>query len=201
MTEPLQKDQIAILRKLGGLTFDATFEEAHESELVVTDNPVETGVVISDHAYMAPLKLIISAGVTDTPMRNQNEVILNDPFASDSSGRSQRAFQLLTELQARAEPFEVQTGLKLYRNMVCVSIRTVQDKETSGAFLFTATLREVIITHTQVVNYPPRKAGATQRQSSAKKNRGEQQSKELPAKRKQSAIIKMREFFKGVSLP
>lgn len=193
MSEPLQKDQIAILRKVGGLVFDATFEEAHESELVVTDNPVETGVVISDHAYMAPLKLIISAGVSDTPMRDQN----SDPFASDSAGRGQRAYQLLSELQAQAEPFEVQTGLRLYRNMICLTIRTVQDKETSGAFLFTATLREVIITHTQVVNYPPRKTGTTKRQASAKKSRGEQQSKELPAKRRQSAVIKMREFFKG----
>ncbi|HUH47842.1 MAG TPA: hypothetical protein VLZ54_11860 [Arenibacter sp.] len=183
---------------MGSLTFDAVFEEAHESELVVTDNPVETGVLVSDHAYMAPLKLIISAGVSDTPLRGPDSPIPNDPFASDSAGRAQKAFDLLSELQKLAEPFEVQTGLKLYRNMVCTTIRTLQDKDTSGAFLFTATLREIIITYTQVVNYPPRKPGPTQRQASAKKTRGEQQSVPVEEKRK-SALVKLLGFIKEVN--
>lgn len=183
MAEPLQSGQVAILRKIGGLSFDATFEEAHESELVVTDNPVETGVQVSDHAYMAPLRLTITAGVSDIPLRG---VPPGDPFTSDSSGRSRRAFEVLSELQALAEPFEVQTGLKLYRNMVCTNIRTAQDKNTAGIFVFTATLREVIITFTRSTTYPPRRTGATRRQSTAKKSRGEQQSRAVPEQEKRS---------------
>lgn len=191
MAEPVQQGQIAVLRKFGGLTFDATFEESHESELVITDNPVETGVVISDHAYMAPLRLIITAGVSDTPLRGKVD---SDPFVSDSTGRSRRAFDLLTELQRTAEPFEVQTGLKLYRNMVCTVIRTQQDKDSAGAFVFTATLREVIITFTKSTTYPPRKTGATKRQASAKKNRGEQQSKPVPERKRSSIARDIRDF-------
>ena len=174
MAEALNQQQVAIIRSMGGLVFDAVFEETHEADLEVTDNPVETGVVVSDHAFMKPLRVKISAGVSDTPLA----VVTDDPFASDA-GRSRRAFELLTELQKRAEPFDLQTGLKLYENMVCTSIRTSQDKDSSGALLFTAELREVIIVYTQVVTYPPRKPGATKRQAGPKKDKGEQQGKEV----------------------
>ena len=186
-------EQLAIIRSMGGLVFDAVFEETHEAELEVTDNPVETGVVVSDHAFMKPLKLTISAGVSDTPLRQIGDdkfagmsaaeaeqvrsMLGPDAFLYDS--RSKRAFQLLQELQARAEPFSVQTGLKLYQNMVCTSVRTTQDKDSSSALLFTAELREVIIVNTETAKYPPRKPGVTARQAGPKKQKGEQQGKEV----------------------
>ncbi len=185
MSEQLNQQQIAIIRSMGGLVFDAVFDETHEADLEVTDNPVETGVVVSDHAFMKPLRVRISAGVSDTPLAAS----ANDPFASDA-GRSKRAFELLTELQKKAEPFDLQTGLKLYENMVCTSVRASQDKDSSAVLLFTAELREVIVVYTQVVKYPPRKAGATKRQSGAKKNKGEQQGKEVTEKPKKQSLAK-----------
>lgn len=185
MSEALNQQQVAIIRSMGGLVFDAVFEETHEADLEVTDNPVETGVVVSDHAFMKPLRVKISAGVSDTPLA----AVTDDPFASDA-GRSRRAFELLTELQKRAEPFDLQTGLKLYENMVCTSIRTSQDKDSSGALLFTAELREVIIVYTQVVTYPPRKPGATKRQAGPKKDKGEQQGKEVTNSAEKKSFIK-----------
>ena len=185
MSEALNQQQVAIIRSMGGLVFDAVFEETHEADLEVTDNPVETGVVVSDHAFMKPLRVKISAGVSDTPLA----VVTDDPFASDA-GRSRRAFELLTELQKRAERFDLQTGLKLYENMVCTSIRTSQDKDSSGALLFTAELREVIIVYTQVVTYPPRKPGATKRQAGPKKDKGEQQGKEVTNPAEKKSLIK-----------
>lgn len=166
---------VAILRRvMGGLVFDAVFEETHESELEVTDSPVETGVTVSDHAYMKPRKLTLSAGVSNVLLH----AMPSDAFASDS-GRAVRAFDVLTELQKRAEPFDVQTGLKLYTNMICSSLRTSQDKDTADVLIFTATLREVLIVSTQTVTYPPRKKGVTARQAGAKKQQGEQQGKEV----------------------
>ena len=185
MSEALNQQQVAIIRSMCGLVFDAVFEETHEADLEVTDNPVETGVVVSDHAFMKPLRVKISAGVSDTPLA----AVTDDPFASDA-GRSRRAFELLTELQKRAEPFDLQTGLKLYENMVCTSIRTSQDKDSSGALLFTAEMREVIIVYTQVVTYPPRKPGATKRQAGPKKDKGEQQGKEVTNSAEKKSLIK-----------
>lgn len=187
MAEPINQHHVAVIRSMGSFVFDAVFEETHEADLEVTDNPVETGVVVSDHAFMKPLRVKISAGVSDTPLA----VVADDPFASDA-GRSRRAFELLTELQRRAEPFVVQTGLKLYENMVCTSIRTSQDKDSSGALLFTAELREVIIVNTETVKYPPRKPGATKRQAGPMKHKGEQQGKEVTSEAQKE---KLRESF------
>ena len=189
MTQDAQP--IAIMRSMGGLVFDAVFSESHQSDMEVTDNPVETGVVVSDHAYMKPLTLTLSAGVSDI-LLNQ---VTTDAFASDT-GRSRKAFELLTELQKKAEPFDVQTGLKLYKNMVCTSIRTSQDKDTSNALMFEATLREVLILYTQSVKYPPRKTGATKRQAGAKKDKGEQQGQEVTNQRA-SLLSKISKAVKG----
>lgn len=205
-----------ILRKFAGLTFDAVFEEAHESNLQVTDNPVESGVVISDHAFMLPLSLTIQAGVTDSPMVER----IGDPFSSGA--RSVRAFELLSALQKSAEPFDVQTGLKLYKHMVCVSLKTMQDKETANALVFTADLREVIIVYTRKVKYKSQKVktdpnspkdqtaeggisgksktvnehqatpkpGATSRQASAVADRGEVKGNEVTSPQRKSSVLK-----------
>jgi hypothetical protein len=159
---------MTVLRHTGGLVFDAVFRESHESELIVTDNPVEAGNIISDHAYMGPLRLVIDAGVSDTPLALQPD----DPFSSDVS-RSRKAYEMLSDLQKKAEPFDVQTGLKLYKNMLCTNIRVNQDKTTANVFSFTAELREVIIVTTQIVTYPKRKPGKPDRQASKKREKGE----------------------------
>lgn len=189
-----EQQQVAIIRSMGGLVFDAVFEETHQADLEVTDNPVETGVVVSDHAYMKPLSVTLCCGVSDIVL---NQINTTDAFASDAS-RSKKAFELLTELQKKAEPFDLQTGLKLYKNMICTSIRTSQDKDTSNALVFEATLREVLIVYTQSVKYPPRKAGGTKRQAGAKKDKGEQQGKEVSdPKKKASLLSKIGKAVKG----
>lgn len=158
-----------IIRSIGSLTFDAVFEESHSADLEVTEFPVETGGSISDHAFMKPLRLTISAGVSNTQLRP----VSNDLYSSES-GRAARAYELLLTLQKTAEPFSVQTGLKLYTNMVCVSLSCSQDRLTAFALHFTATLREVTIVSTQSITYTPRRAGSTARQAGPKKNLGEQ---------------------------
>lgn len=179
--EPAPKP-VAVLRTFGSFVFDAVFEETHDADLEITDNPVETGVVVSDHAYMKPRRLKIIAGVSDTPLR---ETAADDPFAAGET-RSKTAFELLEKLQAMAEPFSVQTGLKLYENMVVSSLRTTQDAGTANALVFVAELREIRIVTTQAVTYPPRKDKATAQQAGKKKEKGEKQGSEPKASERKS---------------
>jgi hypothetical protein len=178
--------RVAIIRSVSGFVFDAVFEEDHTAELEVTDNPVETGVVVSDHAYMKPLRVKIKAGVSDAVLNPITRFFGADQFSGGTS-RSKRAFDLLCELQKSAEPFDVQTGLKLYRNMVCTSIRTSQDSSTSSALIFEAELREVIIVTTEAVSYPPRSKA---RQAQKPKDGGEKQGKEVESADKKQSLIK-----------
>jgi hypothetical protein len=185
---------VAIIRSVGGLVFDATFEEKHTSELEVTDNPVETGVVVSDHAYMKPYKLTISAGVSDAQLHPR----VGDQFQGAS--RSKTAYDLLLKLQAAAEPFDVQTGLKLYNNMICTSIRVSQDKETSQVLSFEADFRSVLVVTTQTVKYPRRKSGTTSRQASPAKSKGEQQGEQEDGDKKSSLLKKLSDTLTGGGL-
>jgi hypothetical protein len=162
---------VAIIRSIGGLVFDAVFKEHHESPAECTEQPVETGVSVSDHMFLKPLRVTISAGVSDVTFLPE----ASDPWAGGTS-RAQMALAMLKQLQASFEPFDVQTGLMLYQNMVCTNISFEQDKDTPGAFIFDAELREVIIVSTQMVTYPPRAAGSTARQAGATKSLGQKQA-------------------------
>lgn len=191
--------EATIIRSIGELTFDAVFSEQHDNTLEVTDNPVESGVVITDHAFMLPTKVVIQAGVSDLLLRE----LPSDKYASSIS-RSRRAYELLLELQKRAEPFDVVTGLKVYKNMLCLNLRAEQDKDTAYILGFTAELREVIIVSTQVVKYPQRRAGKTTRQASKPQSKGKVNGKEVgdssatgtaapsEVKKKQSLIKKLK---------
>ncbi|MES2587014.1 MAG: hypothetical protein V4536_08855 [Pseudomonadota bacterium] len=178
--------RVAIIRSIDGYVFDAVFSEEHEAQLEVTDNPVETGVVVSDHAFMKPLKVKIKAGVSDAVLNPITRFYGVDQFSGGTS-RSKRAFDLLCDLQKSAEPFDVQTGLKLYKNMVCTSIRTSQDSSTSSALIFEAELREVIIVNTESVTYPPRSKA---RQAQKPKDGGEKQGAEVPATESKGSLLK-----------
>lgn len=147
------------------LTFDAVIREEHTSELAVTDNPVETGVVISDHAYMQPLKLSVEGAFSNTPVYQEHTnggvgVIVNGDgikaAADNGQPRAANAWEILTTLQRFAVPFSVQTGLKLYKDMVILRLSCSQDKESVGALYFSADLRQVIFATSQTVSYPPR---------------------------------------------
>jgi hypothetical protein len=170
---------VAILRSVGGLVFDATLRESHTSEIEVTSNPIETGSEVSDHMYVKPDKLTISAGVSDTPLVANP----NDQFSGGR--RSQTAFQMLKQLQASGEPFDIQTGLTLYKNMLCKSVRAEQDKDTDQALLFEADFVGVNIVSTQTITYPARSS----RSGQAPKQKGDQQGKQVTDDNKRQSLL------------
>lgn len=185
---------VTIIRSVGGLIFDATFEEEHTSELEATENPVETGNTVADNAYMKPLTFNLQAGVTNTPLRT----IPNDQFSSASAARIQAAFDLFKALQASAEPFSIQTGLLLYQNMLCMKINVVQNASTANALVFKANFREVILVSTQTVSYPNRAI----KNSAPKKQKGEKQATQITDENKKGSILsKFMTLFGGSSTP
>lgn len=156
------------------MSFDTVIREGHVSELEVTDNPIETGAVVSDHAFMKPATLEFEGAVGDVWLygKDQNGNPVTDLFQSSTS-RAAVAFARLLGLQRIAEPFSVQTGLKLYQNMVITSLSAEQDKDTAAILFFRAHLREVIRVSTRTVVYPPRKDGKAHRQASKRGSGGE----------------------------
>lgn len=52
--------QTVTSRRIGTFKFDVVVSEAHNSTLNITENPIETGESIADHAFLAPDGIIVS---------------------------------------------------------------------------------------------------------------------------------------------
>ena len=156
-----------------GLQFDAVMQETHGQRLQVTENPVETGVSISDHCYVEGATLSLVASIADIRM----------PSAAagyDSpSGRSNYGYQRLCEIErqlARNElqPFEIITSVKTYDHMVLTEISMTRDKTTPQLGRFNMNFREVITVDTARTTYV-REPGRVRRSASPTKDGGSQQ--------------------------
>lgn len=152
-------------------TFDAVEVEDHTFETEVTDNPVETGVSISDHAFDHPTKLSITAAVSDVAPPGKT----NDTYATEGPTRGLAAYAWLRRSQRAHEPFSVQTGLDLFPSMMITSLRVKKDAAHEHILYFTVELKEVIWVTTEVVLYP---AKAKRRAAAKKKDDGEHGSEE-----------------------
>lgn len=180
-----QRRRAWILSDGQAVQFDTVIMEQHRSEMVITDNPVETGVVVSDHMYRQPRMLSLDAAVSDVRLVDTGA----DRFESDE-GRAAAAWDFLTKLQESATPFKVQTGLKLYDNMVIAALTVDQNKSSAAVLFFRADLREVIRSTTEIVTYPPRKKGKPKRQAPPPKAQGEKNTEEVTDEQKKKAIRK-----------
>lgn len=198
-------DEIQRIWILGGLTpdfyFDAVLSEEHGLAATITDDPAETGLVFSDHIYHAPDRLTIEAAVSDialhagAPDPDDPFAEGDDPFASSTS-RSMKAFDLIRQLKLAGEPFSVQSGLRLYGNMLVENVNARQDAATGSALVFRAELKQVTITSTRTVTVPIRKPGKTARKGAAKVDNGTQPATTPDAVKAMSALRSM-----GMSSP
>jgi len=145
--------------KIGGISFDSVISEGHSSPMRITENPVESGASISDHAIIEPKVLNMVVLISDSPNSISESVedlvtAANGLIGSSTEEqltRSQAGYRLLEELQATKEPFDVQTGLKLYENMQISNLNVTRDKATALALYANLSLREILIAESEVV--------------------------------------------------
>lgn len=164
---------------------DAVIKESHSSPIKITKNPVELGADITDHAIIEPKKVQIEGVVSDTPLGFEAATQLVDSAtslfgSSDSEGvtRSQQAYNELDGIKNNRELVEIQTGLKLYENMLITDIKVSQDKETSKAVFLNIDAEEIIITETEIIKLPASQLepGNTVSQAQSNNSRGRQET-------------------------
>lgn len=142
---------------LAGWFFDAFLKLTHNSELTITEHPVERGANVADHAFMEPREVIIEVGMTDTAA----SIVLGQ-FAGGWS-RSVEAYKVLASLQQDRIPFSILTRLGLYENMLIKTLMAPDDYATRFGLKATATCREVLVAETRQVKVSalPQKTGST----------------------------------------
>lgn len=125
---------VFLSRFIGPVPLDVVVREIHESDLTITTNPVEFGANVADHAYLEPKRLRIDAVAGS-----------RSGIAANVAG----AYQALQRLQESRQPFDVVTGLSLYRNMLVHRLIVDRDARFARVLFFSAELQEVIIVDTE----------------------------------------------------
>jgi hypothetical protein len=135
---------------IGGIAVDASVTESHSSPCEITENPVEDGSTISDHAQIKPKELTIDGVITDTPLyfpiiQNIMGIVnkVQELFGKDS--RSIDAYNKFISLQNTREPFTVITGLRKYDNMMLENFTVDRTAKSGGAIVFKAKMKQVVI--------------------------------------------------------
>lgn len=141
---------------IGGIDVMVTVEEEHTDSLEITQHPVEQGAAITDHAYLKPRELVITAGWSNS----SSEAVRGAIEAADFDGQMTTAdyvssiYSQLLSLQESLSLFNVTTSKRIYSNMLMVSLAVRNDPETAQALMVKATFREIITVATQATTLP-----------------------------------------------
>jgi hypothetical protein len=159
--------------------FDSVLREGHSFEIAITENPVETGVSMADHAYAKPDMLEMEVAVSDTPLIADDAGTPSYQLATTWTGagkgnvrRSVVCWEYLKDKAKAFAVFDVVTGLQVYTNMMIESGNAEQTKDSSGILRAKLRLHRVTFATTASVLYPPRGPKKTQRTAAAKVDKG-----------------------------
>lgn len=129
---------------INGYVFDAYLRMQQQTTMTITENPVESGSLISDHAYINPPIFTFEIGMTDTA---QGKVFLQFGLLN----RSVNAYKLLKEWQDNRERLTLNSKYGFYENILVQDILTNDDYTTYNGMKATVVLKQVLITSTQLV--------------------------------------------------
>lgn len=150
-TVPQPNSKAAIIRSIGGFYAEVTVKETHRDDMTITNHPVEKGAVITDHAFKNPAQLTIEAGWSARGYSSGGLPLgLNDLYTS------------LLGVQQAATLLAVQTGKRLYENMLIRSLATETDEKTANVLMLTVQLQEIILVETLETKMPAAAVRASQ---------------------------------------
>lgn len=130
---------------IGGYFFDGFITVTHNKQLEITQNPVETGASIVDHAYVKPATVTMKIIVSDA-----HASLVEGQF-SDSWSRAVSAWNVLKQLQEDRIPVSVLTKLDLYENMLIQNLQATDEANTYTTLSADVTLQEIPIARVRTV--------------------------------------------------
>ena len=130
---------------IGGYFFDGFITVDVTSELEITENPVDTGVAIADHAYVKPTTIDMNIIMSDV-----HESLVAEQFTGGWS-RSVKAYEILKQIQSDRIPVAVLTRVGLFENMLIKRIISNDDAKTYRGLNAQVSLVELPIARVRTV--------------------------------------------------
>lgn len=185
-------------KSIAGIQFDAVVNEIHDGEIILTKNPVELGADVTDHAIIQPKTLEMNVVISDNPLGLAAFGVIIDNISglfgtstSENQTRSVSAYNALVQLAEKREPIEIQTGLKLYTNMVLTRHNVIRDKDTSRIAAIRLIAQEVLIVETKIVELSASQLqlGSARQQGTSPINGGRRENT-TPSSSTQTSVLK-----------
>lgn len=149
---------------IAGYSFDAVLDNTLDAPVEWTQYPVESGVNINDHRIIQPVKWRMTGAVSNNPLSVQITDFLggglsnltNNPIVSTVAGlsagflagsnetRASTTLEFLLNLSVAGEPFDVDAGDIILKNMVIGRIGRSRDPSNETGLVFVAELQEII---------------------------------------------------------
>ncbi|WP_017903607.1 phage baseplate protein [Pseudomonas asplenii] len=149
---------------IAGYSFDAVLEDTLEASVTLTAIPIESGVRISDHRIMNPFKYTLTGAISNNPVKVQLTDFLggalsnltSNPIVSTVAGlsagflagsdetRASTTLDFLIWLMQSYDPFDIDAGDILLKNMAITKISRTKEPRNEGGLEFVVELQEVI---------------------------------------------------------
>ena len=130
---------------IGGYFFDGFIDDTINSELEVTSNPVETGVAVTDHAYLKPRQIVMNVKMSDV-----HQSLVPGQFTGGWS-RSVTAFEILQKMQSDRIPVSVVVRLGIFQNIIIQKLVAKNSADTYAGLNVEVTLTELPVARVKTV--------------------------------------------------
>jgi len=162
-------------RSIAGFTATVTLEEKGTDTLILTEHPVQSGASITDHAYVMPAQLSITA--------QWDTVGAGMPL--------EQMYARILEVQSSRIPFDVITGKRVYKNMLFKSIALTTDSYTDHILSLKCDLQEIIIVEISTTTVPPRAQQKKPGRTSATDKAGKKSAQPVTSPEKSQSALKI----------
>lgn len=119
--------------------FDAVLRAEHTQELRKTENPIQSGANLTDHAYIAPARVTLDIGMSDA-MASYSYGLW-----TGNNSKSVAAYQTLVTLQQSRALLTLTTRLRTYTNVLIDNIQTSDTNRTRNGLRATVTFCQIFL--------------------------------------------------------
>lgn len=149
---------------IAGYSFDAVLEDTFEASVAVTSFPIESGVRVSGHRILNPFKWTMTGAISNNQLRTQLTDFLggglsnltDNPIVATVAGlsagwlaggsetRASSTLQFLITLMIAGDPFDIDAGDIILRNMVITRLSRTKEPRNENGLEFVVELQEMI---------------------------------------------------------
>lgn len=164
---------------VAGLEFDLLTGESHGLDFQVSEQPVEQGATSTDHVRQLPRECSVSGVFSNYPLHKEStsQVVAIDAAEALTDNRALRLYNNLESIAAKRLPVRLVTGMRVYDEMIIVSVKADKAPQDGETVRFTMRLREWKTVRLEVVALdvliaPPDMSTDQNRRASVQKSSG-----------------------------